>query len=73
MIHDAGAATDRLLGLLETGLMPVIDGDPIPLAAHSICVHGDGAGAVTMAREIRERLTAQGITLRGFLKGAPIP
>jgi UPF0271 protein len=66
MIHDAAEAADRLLAFLESGLMPVIDGDPIKLDAHSICVHGDSAGAVEMAREIRTRLTTQGIQIASF-------
>lgn len=69
MIHDAGAAADRLLSMLDTGLMPVIDGDPIPLDAHSICVHGDGPAAVSMAGEIRARLTANGVTIAPFVAG----
>ncbi len=67
MIHDAAEAAGRLLTFLESGLMPVIDGDPIPLAAQSICVHGDSAGAVTMAREIRNRLSAEGVSIASFL------
>ena len=66
MIHDAEEAADRLLQFLATGLMPVIDGDPIPLAAQSICVHGDSPGAVAMARHIRARLTAEGVTVQSF-------
>ena len=67
MIHDAQAAVTRLLAFFDTGLMPVVGGDPIPLAAQSICVHGDSAGAVAMAREIRSRLTAAGVTIAAFL------
>jgi UPF0271 protein len=67
MIHDPKTATDRLLSFLETGLMPVIDGDPIPLTAHSICVHGDGPTAVNMARYIKEKLQASNIQLASFL------
>ena len=67
MIHDAQAAVTRLLAFLETGLMPVVGGDPIPLAAQSICVHGDSPGAVAMARDIRSRLTAAGVTIAAFL------
>lgn len=71
MIHDAGEATDRLTAFLDSGLMPVIDGDPIPLEAHSICVHGDSAGAVDMARTLRDRLVAAGVTPASFLGAAP--
>lgn len=67
MIHDAEVAADRLLELLETGHMPVIDGAPIPLDAHSICVHGDSPGAVAMASRIKARLEDQGVVVKGFL------
>lgn len=66
MIHDAADAAQRLISFLESGLMPVVDGDPIKLAAQSICVHGDSAGAVEMAREIRARLTAYGVQISRF-------
>lgn len=67
MIHDADFAADRLLELLETGHMPVLDGAPIALDAHSICVHGDSPGAVAMASTIRTKLESQGIEVKGFL------
>ncbi len=68
VLHDADEAADRLIGFLESGLMPVIGGgDPIPLAAQSICVHGDSAGALTMSQVIRARLQAAGITVAPFL------
>jgi UPF0271 protein len=68
MIHDPDAATNRLLGFVDTGLMPVLDGPPIQLAGQSICVHGDSAGAVAMARHIREGLTRAGVTIAPFLR-----
>lgn len=69
MLHDPKVAADRLLRFFDTGLMPVLGGDPIPLAAHSICVHGDSPGAVAMARGLREALQAAGLTLAPFLDG----
>ena len=67
VIHDVDEASDRLLCYLETGLMPVLDGPPIPLAAHSVCVHGDNPSAVNMARAIKARLEASGVTLAPFI------
>ncbi|WP_333814180.1 LamB/YcsF family protein [Tabrizicola sp.] len=67
VLHDAEAAAVRLLAFLKTGLMPVIEGAPIPLAAQSICVHGDSPGALQMATVIRARLQAAGVTLESFL------
>jgi UPF0271 protein len=68
MLHDASEAAERLVRFLEDGRMPVVGGDPIPLAAQSICVHGDSPGAVAMAKEIRTRLSAAGIGVEPFLK-----
>lgn len=68
MIDDAAEAAQRLITFLDTGQMPVIDGDPIKLAAQSICVHGDSPGALDMAREVRERLTSHGVQISSFLK-----
>ena len=67
MIHDAANAAARLIKFLNSGRMPVIDGDPIALDAQSICVHGDSPGAVSMAREIRDRLKAEGVSVSSFL------
>ncbi len=69
VLHDAEAAADRLAGFIETGRMPVLDGDPIPLAVHSVCVHGDTAGAVEMAGVVRRRLERAGVTIAPFLDG----
>ena len=68
MIDDPAEAAQRLITFLDTGQMPVIDGDPIKLAAQSICVHGDSPGALDMAREVRERLTSHGVQISSFLK-----
>lgn len=67
MLHDPAAAADRIVYLLDSGRMPVVGGDPIPLAAQSVCVHGDGPGAVAMAQAVRDRLVRQGVAVRPFL------
>lgn len=67
VIHDAGAAADRLLAFLQTGQMPVQGGGSLPLQAASVCIHGDNPAAVAMAGEIRARLLADGVTLAPFL------
>lgn len=67
IIADARAAADRLLAFLDSGLMPVVDGDPIPLAAQSVCIHGDSPHAVAMGHEIRARLSAAGVTFAAFM------
>lgn len=68
MIDDAEAAAERLLAFLDSGRMPTLNGTTIRLDAHSISVHGDSAGAVLMARVIRERLLAEGIGIKPFVE-----
>lgn len=67
VLHDPAAIADRLLAFLDSGLMPVIDGAPVRLAAQSICVHSDTPGAVAIARDLRERLTAAGVHIAPFM------
>lgn len=67
MIHDSAQAAKRLVKFFETGLMPVIDGEPIRLAAQSICIHSDTPGAVAIAGQLRSALTAAGLEIAPFL------
>ena len=67
MVHGAEDAAERLIGFLKTGLMPVIDGDPIALDADSICIHGDSPTAVSMAKEVRHRLLSADIDVSPFI------
>jgi UPF0271 protein len=66
VLDDAREAADRLVGWLRSGRMPVVGGEPIALRADSICVHGDSAHAVEMARHVRARLLAEGVVLAPF-------
>ncbi len=68
MITDADAASQRLLGFLDSGVMPTVGGVPVPLAADSVCIHGDSAHAVGMARHIRDAFRGQGLTIAAFLQ-----
>ncbi len=66
MIHDPGVATARLLGFLDSGLMPTVGGEPIALAAHSVCIHGDSPQAVAMARHLRDTFRQRGLAVAPF-------
>lgn len=67
VLQDPDEVAERLLGFLQTGRMPVTGGASVPLAAHSVCIHGDSPGALRMAQLIRTRLQAAGVTLASFL------
>lgn len=64
VIHDADAAVERVLEILETGEIRSMGGKIIPVRADTVCVHGDTANAVTMARTLKSRLKAAGYTVQ---------
>ncbi len=70
MITDEAAAATRLERWLANGLMPTLDGPPIPLTGHSICVHGDSPHAVTMAGHVRHVLATGGTRIAPFIARA---
>jgi 5-oxoprolinase (ATP-hydrolysing) subunit A len=66
MIDDPDAAAGRLLGFLDTGLMPSVSGPAIALRADSVCIHGDSPHAVAMARHLRAVFVANGLAIAPF-------
>ena len=68
VICDADQICDRLLEFLDTGAMPTLDGDTVALEAHSVCIHGDTEGALSLAEAVRNALTKHGVTLASFIK-----
>jgi UPF0271 protein len=63
VLHDAEAVIERCLRLAKTGEIVAIDGTVLQVKARSICLHGDTPGAVDMARDIRDALEGEGITI----------
>lgn len=66
VLHDAALVAQRMLQLVQSGVVPATDGSLVPIAADSICVHGDSPDAVNMARQVRDVLLAAGVQLRAF-------
>ncbi|MBI3443878.1 MAG: LamB/YcsF family protein [Magnetospirillum sp.] len=56
MIHDPEEAARHVLRMAADGVIRTISGRLIPCRAQSICVHGDDAGAVSLARRVRVAL-----------------
>lgn len=63
MIEDEEEAMERVIRMVKEGKVRAITGKDIPVRADSVCVHGDGPRALSFARRIRARLTAEGIEL----------
>nr|WP_239028755.1 5-oxoprolinase subunit PxpA [Pseudonocardia acidicola] len=69
LLHDADAATERVLRMVTDGVVRAVDGSDVRVTAESVCVHGDSRGAVAMAAAVRAGLIEAGVTLRPFVRG----
>ncbi|MFW2542489.1 LamB/YcsF family protein [Primorskyibacter sp. 2E107] len=66
VIHDPAVAAPRIVKMVEAGAILPETGTPIPAAIDTICLHGDGATALEIARAVRRDLEAAGIAVRRF-------
>lgn len=70
VIHDPQIVAQRVVQMIREGGTLSIEGVFTPISAESICLHGDSPDAVAMAREIRQTLDVQGISVRPFVENA---
>jgi UPF0271 protein len=66
LIHDEEAAVAQVLRMVQEGRVRATDGTDVPIAADTICLHGDGPHAVAFARHLGAELRRAGIALRPF-------
>ena len=66
VLHDADEAAARVLAMVRDQMITSVNGKRIPARIDTICVHGDGATAVAMARRVRDALEADGVEIRPF-------
>ena len=52
--------------IVTQGTVTTIDGDTLPLAADSLCLHGDGAHALETAQQVRSHIEQLGIAVTPF-------
>ncbi|WP_424363897.1 LamB/YcsF family protein [Methylocystis parvus] len=69
VIADCDAAIARVRDMLSENALITITGKRLPTPIDSVCVHGDTAHAVEMARRLRAGLEAEGYALRAFVEG----
>jgi len=63
VIAEPGAVVSRALRMLVEGVVTAIDGTSVPIAADTLCIHGDTPGAGRLAASLRSGLEAAGITV----------
>ena len=61
MIHNPSEALARVLEMVSQGQIVSTTGKVLPVKIDSICVHGDSAEAVIMARTLRRGLEEAGV------------
>jgi UPF0271 protein len=70
LIQDEGAAVAQVLRMVREGLVRATDGTDVPIAADTVCLHGDGPHPVEFARRLRAELLAAGIGVRACAGGS---
>ncbi|MBO6866603.1 MAG: LamB/YcsF family protein [Thalassococcus sp.] len=66
VIHDPEVAAKRVVAMVKAGGIIAESGKVIPAAVDTICLHGDGATAVKIAKAVRQALLDEGIELAQF-------
>ncbi|MET0531637.1 MAG: 5-oxoprolinase subunit PxpA [Microvirga sp.] len=66
VLHDADAAAERVLRMVQDKAVITTSGKRIPVEIDTICVHGDEPTAVAMARTVRQKLEANGVAIAPF-------
>ncbi|MEQ3673418.1 5-oxoprolinase subunit PxpA [Pseudophaeobacter sp.] len=66
VIHDAELAGPRILQMVQEGAIITESGKRIATSIDTICLHGDTAEAVELAKSVRNSLQAGGVELAQF-------
>jgi UPF0271 protein len=66
VIHDADEAAERVLRMIADRCVTSLSGKRLAVPIDSICVHGDSVGAIDMARAVKMRLQAAGVTIQAL-------
>lgn len=63
LVHDPEQAAVAVLRMVTEGNVIALSGKRVPVAAQSVCVHGDDPGAVALASRLRQRLEEAGVAI----------
>ena len=62
VITDSTLASTRAVAMFTKGEIVTQTGKRLAITPHSICVHGDGTTALTMAKQVKQALVTAGLT-----------
>ncbi|MGY3452682.1 LamB/YcsF family protein [Bradyrhizobium sp. USDA 4353] len=70
VLHDPKEIADRVVHMVQDGAVISVTGKVMKMRTDTVCIHGDTAGAVEIARQVRKALDGAGIKVAPF-KTAP--
>jgi len=63
MVTDADKSVAQALAMIEQGYVTSLSGKRVPVAADTLCLHGDQPGAVRFAQALRKAFAERGISV----------
>ena len=63
MITEAEQSLKQVFGMIEGGYVTSLSGKRVPVAADTLCIHGDQPNAVLFAKTLRKAFAEKGITV----------
>lgn len=70
VVDDADEVVARCVRLATERTVVAVDGSVVDVDARSLCLHGDTAGAVDLARRVRKALEESGVAVASFVEVA---
>lgn len=64
LIEDDRVSTTQVIQMIQQGTVSTVTGKTIPITAETICIHSDGAHALTFAQQIHHTLKQHGIEIK---------
>ena len=69
VLHDPKQIAERVVRMVQDGVVVSVTGKVIKMRTDTICIHGDTPGAVDIARGVRQALKGGGIEVEPFKRG----
>lgn len=66
LIEDEDVAIAQVLRLVREGVVRAGDGTDVRMKADTVCLHGDGPRAVSLARRLKAELKQAGVKVKAF-------
>ena len=66
LVEDPEAVAERASRLARERTVLAVDGSVVPVAADTLCLHGDTPGAASLAAAVRARLAQDGVLVRAL-------